>query len=971
MADENNIGASRLLGTQHLQQAVDSLATQVNKITASLAGASASFNNMAGAANRTTGGYRASNVWNSASNRSSYSVNGGGATFSGTGVFGGGRGNGGGTTFSRNLPFGMSPRGGSKFFGAVGAAAGVAAGLTAYGNANMSTNMQMNMFGVQSAMAGGYSPGAVNFAQRQAFANQYGALSATDAARAAYTNQFTFGNSQFNGAANPAFTSGAAQVGSFAYANPTLGASAAATAAQQTYTARALLMSQALGLRPTIGAGGVKASMGDIAQSIYQQTFGGRQVSNKGFNAAISQGGSLAVNLQYMGQQMGWNQTTIQEYQGILQGQVAAQNKGISSSQYYGLLNQAQGGNKTAQNTLAKATGLGASMFENQRNLNATRLTRQEDILESLAPAFNDATKAVNNFSAGLTALLKTTGLDKLIGTGAGWGSAVSGGLSGFGGAFGAMGGVMTASRMFGGVGGLGGLFGRFGGAGGAGGLINATRGASGAYNITSLGSTASSASKFMKIGGALAGVGIAYDIGKDQDARNKAYLDQQLADPNSKLRSLKGITQRRLMHFDGKSGGGSGVSTAGSNANGSTSNNGASASQIIRFAETQLGVPYVWGGTSPGKGLDCSGLTQWAFGQAGIKLPRVSQDQAHSGSPVAINQTQPGDLLFKGDPATHVAIAMGGNKLIEAPHTGANVRIRSYSPNEFTSARRIVGSVGNMDSLLNGNTGDSIKNTLNNQQSRIGGNTGDLGGTSEASIIASALSGSIGNLPSTGAARSTGATSGTSQLGTTPTGSGGNDKSSLQAYAKQLLAKYGWSNQWNSFDALVMSESGWDYKATNPSSGAYGIPQSLPGSKMSSAGADWKTSGDTQLRWMMDYVQNRYGNPDKAWSFHQKNNWYASGAWSIDQDQAAQVHKGEMILPAKQAETIRSAITNMMTTGVNSNQTSGGGIHIGSIEVNLPSGYSGTKQEATITGNMIAEAFVNNDRLKRLQRGQ
>lgn len=957
---EDNIGASRLIGTNGLQQAVDSLTAQVNKLTQSLNGASGAINNMTGSANRTSGGSRYGNSWNTTSNRANYSSNGGGGSFSGGG-FGG-----------------ISNGGAARFSGAIGATAGVAAMATNYGNKNMSSNMQMNMYGANSAIAGGFTngyQGPTNLAMRQAFGNNNLMLNASDAARAAYINQYTFGNSQFNGNPNASFTKGMQQVNGFGYSSPTLGAAAAAQAAQQTYTARALAMSQALGLRPTIGAGGVKTSMGDIAQSIYTRTFGNKNISMQGFNAAITQGGSLSTNLQYFGQQMGWSQTTVQEYQNYLQGMVAAQNKGMSRAQYDTLSQQAAANNKSAINTLAKTTGLGTSIFENQRSLNATRLTRQEDILESLGPAFNQATDVVNKFSGALTDLMKTLHLDQGFGSAAGWGSAVSGGLGGLSGGFGAAGGIMMAMRLFGaGGGGLGGLARGLGGlgGGGGGGLFNATRGASGAYNITSMGSGSSGfLSGLARLATPLAGFAASQKLGSELKNRGEREYGPGLSGLTKDGTPVNpSTTVRRFTHIDGRSGGGSSAGVTGGGSSVGTALSGATAAQVLQFAESQLGVPYVWGGTTPGKGLDCSGLVQWAFGQAGVKLPRVSQDQAHSGSPVQIGSAQAGDLLFKGDPATHVAIALGNGKLIEAPRTGLNVRIRGYSPSEFTSARRILGSVGDMGSLLNGDTSNATKNTLNNSSSRTGGNTGDFGGTSEAAIVASALSASIASMPA--GSRSATGTAGTSQLGQVPQGNGGNDKASLQAYAKQLLSKYGWGNQWSDFDALVMSESSWDPHATNKSSGAYGLPQSLPASKMKSAGADWQTSGDTQLRWMMDYIKGRYGSPSNAWSFHKKNNWYAAGAWDIDKDQSATVHKGEMIIPAKQAESIRQVLlNNSYNPGLQSKSMGGGGINIGSIQVQLPAGYTGTAQEAKTTGRMIVDAIVNNDRIKKLQEGQ
>lgn len=75
--------------------------------------------------------------------------------------------------------------------------------------------------------------------------------------------------------------------------------------------------------------------------------------------------------------------------------------------------------------------------------------------------------------------------------------------------------------------------------------------------------------------------------------------------------------------------------------------------------------------------------------------------------------------------------------------------------------------------------------------------------------------------------------------------------------------------------DAIIIKESGYNAYATNPSSGAYGLPQALPGSKMASAGPDWATNPITQLRWMAGYVVDRYGGFCPAWGFWQKNRWY------------------------------------------------------------------------------------------------
>ncbi|MFI6032896.1 transglycosylase SLT domain-containing protein [Streptomyces sp. NPDC051315] len=80
---------------------------------------------------------------------------------------------------------------------------------------------------------------------------------------------------------------------------------------------------------------------------------------------------------------------------------------------------------------------------------------------------------------------------------------------------------------------------------------------------------------------------------------------------------------------------------------------------------------------------------------------------------------------------------------------------------------------------------------------------------------------------------------------------------------------------QFNAFSKIVEHESGWDIDATNASSGAYGLVQALPGSKMASAGSDWKTNPKTQIKWGLDYMNERYGSPAGAWSFWQANGWY------------------------------------------------------------------------------------------------
>jgi hypothetical protein len=80
---------------------------------------------------------------------------------------------------------------------------------------------------------------------------------------------------------------------------------------------------------------------------------------------------------------------------------------------------------------------------------------------------------------------------------------------------------------------------------------------------------------------------------------------------------------------------------------------------------------------------------------------------------------------------------------------------------------------------------------------------------------------------------------------------------------------------QFACFDKIVMKESTWNPRATNASSGAYGLVQALPASKMASAGSDWRTNPATQAKWGVKYMKDRYGSPCAALAFHHKHNWY------------------------------------------------------------------------------------------------
>jgi hypothetical protein len=122
-----------------------------------------------------------------------------------------------------------------------------------------------------------------------------------------------------------------------------------------------------------------------------------------------------------------------------------------------------------------------------------------------------------------------------------------------------------------------------------------------------------------------------------------------------------------------------------------------------------------------------------------------------------------------------------------------------------------------------------------------------------------------------------TGGTSGSAGGGTTAAvAAAPPDPGTAQSIAYNMLSSFGWSpsTYFSCLNNIYTRESGWRYNAEN-ASGAYGIPQALPGSKMATAGADWMTNPATQIKWGLGYIQSRYGDPCSAWSFWQAHGYY------------------------------------------------------------------------------------------------
>lgn len=276
--------------------------------------------------------------------------------------------------------------------------------------------------------------------------------------------------------------------------------------------------------------------------------------------------------------------------------------------------------------------------------------------------------------------------------------------------------------------------------------------------------------------------------------------------------------------------------------------NGGAANSDLLAAAQKYgSGHPYVWG-SKGADAFDCSGLVQYAVEHAFHKsFPAGSS--AQYAATQSVDNPQPGDLVFFGaGGANHVGIYAGGDNYYSAqsPSASPNIGMGKISAVHEgpVSYRRIPG----INAL--GKSGDNVK--ANSGLEKWIKKTIALGFWKFIDKLNSLFNVSIGS---------------------------GGPNSAPTGDHKHWLKQAGIPESWfNGLNSIIQQESGWRVNATNPSSGAYGIPQSLPGNKMASAGSDWRTNPITQLKWMYSYIKGRYGSLQNALSFRAANGWYGNG---------------------------------------------------------------------------------------------
>lgn len=245
-------------------------------------------------------------------------------------------------------------------------------------------------------------------------------------------------------------------------------------------------------------------------------------------------------------------------------------------------------------------------------------------------------------------------------------------------------------------------------------------------------------------------------------------------------------------------------------------------------------------------------------------------------------------------------------------------------------------GSAGSASDSINSSTSPGAAGAALSGGSLLG----TLGSAQEQDVLAGALSQQLGPAGNTTNSSGLAGTSSSGSKNTANSSSGSlspggaavpSSVSGNTAMAKSMAAQRGWSgNEWSALYKLWTQESGFNSTIANQSSGAYGIPQALPGSKMASAGADWRTNPATQIKWGLDYIAGRYHDPIGAWAHETQFNWYREGAYSA-KGGLAMLHGGEMVINAQQANQLRAYVRqsqtqNTSTGGVAAFTASGGG---------------------------------------------
>ena len=801
---EFDAGAGGILGTNDLQQTVDTFKSAVDDLKSVVSNMATSMGNgltshpamgmgaegqtfTKGSMNATAAG--GNGAWGTTSqNRGAVILGGGsgspptmGQTAAGGGANGGGAtfgGSGGGPGGPGGPPGPGSPPPAGGWGAAMGAARSAGSWAVNAGMGQFSNQLLYNAYGQQIAAQWG---GNAQNSQNAAFGNTMGLVNAA-AMGNAQSAASEFGTlNQMAGGVNVTHTAAFGATNALAFANQGMGAAAAANLSAQIYNpARSLQMMQLTGVSAINPATGKQNSLSSIIGGLANENYlgGGGYNSKTGtfkqtaMNASFTAGrGTSWMNLQ----SLGYNPSQIQDIQSVMTEANQAAIKGHTSFQsVMGLMNQAQYGSAAgieSADSRLKGMGVNLSTIQKQGNLSSMGMAQQQSTSSTYNEAVSGFTTAMTRATQAVNWFLDHTGLNKAIG-----------GVSGAGAGY-------SSTGMSGWVHGITGT----------------------------LGSIASMAG----IGGGAASVSATQS------------MTAQGSTPGSTMSS--GVSGQ--------------VTTA------------------VRDAEAQVGKPYVFGGDKPSTSFDCSGLVMWSYDQAGVHLPRTSQEQwaALKNKSVALSQVREGDVVFQaGSDGTfaqpgHEAMMISNSQIVEAPFTGANIRIRGYNPGEWQHAGRPVGASGgsSVTPVSGASTGSAL--AAGNAGVGMAGNGGDedlnIVANADDMLWAGGAGGGAGS-PSGGSnAGNTSASSGSG--GGSPAGigtSGGANANGRQIYDYLKQNLFGG----NSIAAAGAAASIWGESSWNPfavGTGGRGLIGWTPPSKISDS--TFKGGMKTQLPAILDFVKS------------------------------------------------------------------------------------------------------------------
>lgn len=442
---------------------------------------------------------------------------------------------------------------------------------------------------------------------------------------------------------------------------------------------------------------------------------------------------------------------------------------------------------------------------------------------------------------------------------------------------------------------------------------------------------------------------------------------------------------------------GGSEVGSRGAKDSGGTTKGDASAQGLLGEAMKWLGTPYSWGGgdlhgpsRGQGKGsrtvgFDCSGFVRYVFAKFGVNLPRTSQAMAGSGSEVTPKKNaRKGDLLIITwtDPNGHVAIYLGGDKMIHAPKTGDVVKIANVPWSRVSHVRRVIGAAAVGESV---DVGKGVSKDLYAAPSAGLGSLAvgaqRLWDGTAAVFFGTPQSNAMAGQDQTGG--------GTSLSGDVSLGSGGDNGQKVF----NTLTSMGFSKQAAAgVVGNLQQESGVNPLSRQKGGPGMGIMQWTDNQRWAQLTKWAKNSKldpnslDTQVKWMVkemkDYgvwgplskltdvhgatdlfekrmeaagmpmMANRYKYADSAYQQYSKG--YSEGAWRVTKDQVARIHDGEMIIPSNVAETLRTSIRDGFAG--QPTRSSGGGQNV-YVTINASFAPGTTQQQALA----LAQTFREN----------